>query len=1001
MKAKTLFVALLAGAASAAQAQTDVTDTYMQNPDFEARYAGWLDEGATKGAVGGFTHQTSTDFEGKSGEVFMEKWVASGKVSNVSISQTLNNMPTGTYTLTVSAQNIKQSDTSATQTGAFLFAGDAETEVSQAGDYSVTFQVIDGSVKVGFKTVGATGNWVCIDNFRLYQLDDDMDGIHTALQALIDEGEETLGDGATAQELQTAITNAKALLSAGNTDGVEEAARALERATLNYKISNGEGSVPTVETTPFVAQGATIALGRGTVTAGEATIAEEGFCWSEDPDPTVLDNKTTEYFTNNGKIFRMENLSPATIYYVRAYAISDTWQVGYGDVVKIATKPKGSVSYWYNYGGSDQENFRINSALSECEWMYNNVANIKGFSISCTYGASTETADCSYGGSMRVGPSSSYQQTGTILHETNHGVGVGTTWQWYSDATLRENTSSGKWLGPHANEMVQFLQNDAAAYMTGDGTHMWGATTSSITMKNYGINGAFEDSYSPADQLLYWGNILLTHALHIDGLPCSSSVGFATPSFVFAQEDGVKYYIKCEDTELGLTSYLGHSATGSLKNVAASAEEALSDDELAWYISFNPATQYYTFQNVGSGKYIGLSSGDLKAQASSAASIHLLPSRELVNIGDEECHSYWITSSKGAYSLRAGSSLCSTVSFDNTDEASSQRWLLLTADELQAYDSEVAKELIPGLDSLIANVRETLQVEHIAASDTADVSNLDESLEATLELVEKEKDSYTSAYQITEATETIETALIDFLGQVTPASMSEPFDISYLLDNPTLDDDNSGWSDEPTYSNNCCEYMTASNFDFNQTTSLKLPKGTYSVHVQAFQRPGAYKDVYTDYVKNGVDNAKAVLYAKSTSVTIKNIFADAQSKTQGTGTVRAGTGAYIPNTMEGAYNFFKNGLYNNSVVVTTTSAATFKLGLRCAAISDGTEYWTCFRNFRLLYYGTYSGDEVSPVEAIEADETEAEGDCYDLSGRKVSRPTRGIYIQNGKKVLIK
>ncbi len=999
MKAKTLFVALLATAA-AAQAQTDVTDTYMQNPDFEARYAGWLDEGSTKGAVGGFTHQTSADFEGKSGEVFMEKRVSSGKVSNVRISQILNNMPTGTYTLTVSAQNIKQSDTSATQTGAFLFAGDAETEVSQAGDYSVTFAVIDGRVKVGFKTEGATGNWVCIDNFRLYRLDDDMEGIHTALQTLIDEGEETLGDGATAQELQTAITNAKALLGASSTDGVEEAAQTLERATLNYKISNGEGSVPTVETVPFVAQGATIALGRSTVTTNGATIAEEGFCWSEAPDPTVLDNRTTEYFTNNGKIYRMENLSPATIYYVRAYAISDTWQVGYGDVVKIATKPKGNVTFYYNKGGSEQENYRINSSLEECVWMYNNVANIKGLDIWCLYNSGVATADCSFGGYMRVGPLESYQQTGTLLHETNHGVGVGTTWEWYENATLRENTTYGKWLGPCANEMVQFLQNDAQAFMTGDGTHMWGSTTSSITMKNYGINGAFEDSYSPADQLLYWGNILLTHALHIDGLRCSSSVGFATPSFVFPQEDDVKYYIKCEDTELGLTSFLGHSATGSLRNVAASVDEALADDELAWYITFNPATQYYTFQNVGSGRYIGLSNGDLKALTSSAA-IHLFPSRELVDIGDKECHSYWITSSKGAYSLRGGSSLCSTTSFDNTNEATSQRWLFLTADELQAYDSEAVKMLTPGLDSLIANVKKTLQVEHISASDTLDVSDLDETLETTLEAIEKEKDSYTSAYQITEATETIEAALIDFLGQVTPASMSDPFDISYLLDNPTLDEDNSGWSDEPTYGNSCCEYLTSSSFDFNQTTSLKLPKGTYVVHVQAFQRPGAYKDVYTEYMKNGIDNAKAELYAKTKSVTIKNIFTDAQSKTQGTGTVRAGTGAYIPNTMEGAYNFFKNGLYDNSVVVTTTSSATFKLGLRCAAISDGTEYWTCFRNFRLLYYGTYSNDEVSPVEAIEEDETEAEGAYYDLSGRKVSRPTRGIYIQNGKKVLIK
>ena len=37
-----------------------------------------------------------------------------------------------------------------------------------------------------------------------------------------------------------------------------------------------------------------------------------------------------------------------------------------------------------------------------------------------------------------------------------------------------------------------------------------------------------------------------------------------------------------------------------------------------------------------------------------------------------------------------------------------------------------------------------------------------------------------------------------------------------------------------------------------------------------------------------------------------------------------------------------------------------------------------------------------------ATRTEATGDLYDLNGRKVLNPTRkGIYIQNGKKVVIK
>ena len=58
-------------------------------------------------------------------------------------------------------------------------------------------------------------------------------------------------------------------------------------------------------------------------------------------------------------------------------------------------------------------------------------------------GAGGGTADCSYGGWMRVSQTTSYQQTGTMLHEPNHGVGVGTTSQWYNNPNLRSNTSSG------------------------------------------------------------------------------------------------------------------------------------------------------------------------------------------------------------------------------------------------------------------------------------------------------------------------------------------------------------------------------------------------------------------------------------------------------------------------------------------------------------------------------------------------------------------------------
>ncbi len=48
-----------------------------------------------------------------------------------------------------------------------------------------------------------------------------------------------------------------------------------------------------------------------------------------------------------------------------------------------------------------------------------------------------------------------------------------------------------------------------------------------------------------------------------------------------------------------------------------------------------------------------------------------------------------------------------------------------------------------------------------------------------------------------------------------------------------------------------------------------------------------------------------------------------------------------------------------------------------------------------------SDDEATAIVAVESEEAEADGAIYDLSGRRVSKAVKGVYIQNGKKVLVK
>ena len=122
-------------------------------------------------------------------------------------------------------------------------------------------------------------------------------------------------------------------------------------------------------------------------------ILEEGFCWAEHPDPKVTDNRTTEYLNQAGKIYWMPDLKPATVYYMRAYAINNNYGVGYGDVIKFVTLPKGTVGHWYNNGGDEATNDRFNYAINlSMDYYWNNLTSIHDFGISVNYSPGTPTA---------------------------------------------------------------------------------------------------------------------------------------------------------------------------------------------------------------------------------------------------------------------------------------------------------------------------------------------------------------------------------------------------------------------------------------------------------------------------------------------------------------------------------------------------------------------------------------------------------------------------------
>lgn len=983
---------LLFGAGtSRAVAETNKT-SLISNPSFESGMVDWNTLQLKK--------QTNTSFTNKAGSVYLERWVGSGsRAGNAHAFQTIKSMPNGRYRLVAAAQNVQQNST-AKQTGAWIVANDSRVEVNAAADYTVEFTVIEKRATIGFEAVSATGNYLCCDNFRLYLLENDIAVLRTELQNRIDEAEQLLGQNADANgldELQAAIDMAKAELGSETDANYPVIANELKKASLAFRLANASGAIPSVSTHSFVARGATMAFGRNTVSGvTTSNLLEQGFCWSTHPEPTVLDSRSTKYYTQNGRIYAMENLTPSTVYYMRAYAMTKDYAVGYGDVVKVITLPKGNVTWGYDNGADAEANVRINIAVADAAWILNQITSINGLYANVHYGSGTPTADCSYGGWMRVGPNSSYQRTGTILHELGHAIGVGQHDIWYGgNSPLRAGSGTGEWLGDRATAVVRFLDNNTTSVMKGDGTHMW----------PYGINGSNEDT---DDMMLYMSNALIYQALGEDGLPPTG--GFATPAYTFEQEDTIKYYIKSESEDHGLyTSYLVIE-NNKLVWKSMTAADVLDNDEAAWYVSFNPAKGYYQLRNAATGRYMA-HGGATATTLSDNTNFQMMRSRVDVIVGKNtkktNVRGYWMVKPQNTLTppcmSAAANGKVTSATFDLTDGAHAQRWVFLSKDDVADFD-EAANDVYKGeLDEWITRVESFVNTPH-----TEDVEGADDALEAILDMLKEKQSQNLSTTEIETCVQAAKTAILEFLPCVSVSDASQPFDITYMITNASIDDA-TGWSDAPTLSNSCMEYYEKA-FDFNQTTVDKLPKGVYQLRVQAFQRTGSSASVYEAYLNN-TGLVTTEIYLGTAEEQVKSIAAEAQkTKLGGTESAVGSPTRYIPNDMLAASRYFKKGLYENVVTMQNRRVQALTLGIRSE--SRGSMFWTVFDNFRLYYYGSMSKSDVeSGVEEMVTPDAEKSiwpcqvysitGKCVRMNATSLDGLPAGLYIVGGKKVVIK
>lgn len=91
--------------------------------------------------------------------------------------------------------------------------------------------------------------------------------------------------------------------------------------------------------------------------------------------------------------------------------------------------------------------------------------------------------------------------------------------------------------------------------------------------------------------------------------------------------------------------------------------------------------------------------------------------------------------------------------------------------------------------------------------------------------------------------------------------------------------------------------------------------------------------------------------------------------------------------------------YNNvekSIVLETVQKITFENGQVVVTTSNGNESFELAQMQRMFFSNT-----ATAVKEVEMETTSEEKVIYDLSGRRVVNPQKGLYIVNGKKVLIK
>ena len=184
---------------------------------------------------------------------------------------------------------------------------------------------------------------------------------------------------------------------------------------------------------------------------------------------------------------------------------------------------------------------------------------------------------------------------------------------------------------------------------------------------------------------------------------------------------------------------------------------------------------------------------------------------------------------------------------------------------------------------------------------------------------------------------------------------------------------------QPAYGTDFCELWQATGH-YTQTIT-GLAEGIYKVTMQGFERAGGW-EICNTLAEQGYEITTATLNANGEEVNLKSWYSGK-------------SGDNTPNNTGEAVAKFDEGKYMNEVYTYVGEDGTLTLTVdKPSHVGDN---WVLFNNFTLTRYaeGDATGIDMT------TDNRQQTTVIYDLTGRKVENPAKGIYVVNGKKVVLK